>query len=251
MSRHFLKLAYDGSNYCGWQIQPDASSVQGVLEDRLSKLLREKISLTGCGRTDTGVHARVYYAHLDTNQDLDQKHFLFKLNGMLPPDIAVQSLIPANDDAHARFHATSRTYRYFINYEKDVFDPTHSWYVYGTKLDLGKMNQLSEILLSTEHFGAFQKVGSDVKSDICKVSHAQWDRHDKGVFFEISADRFLRNMVRAIVGTLVEAGRGKITETEFRKIIESGQRENAGPSAPAQGLFLYDIVYPENIFRHE
>ncbi|MBD78676.1 MAG: tRNA pseudouridine(38-40) synthase TruA [Crocinitomicaceae bacterium] len=244
MARYFLKLSYKGTSYCGWQKQPSCNTVQEELEKAIGLLLGKKTEVVGCGRTDTGVHAHEYYAHFEGELDFSLSTFEFRLNGILPNDMAIQQVFPVTGEAHARFDAISRTYRYYINYLKDPFSTDSSHYLYNTKLDLGKMNEAADYLTRVNDFSSFEKVGSDNKTSICKVHFAEWFDHDKGIYFEIRADRFLRNMVRAIVGTLIEVGKGNINQSEFEEIIEEKNRSKAGVSVPAKGLFLWELAYP-------
>ncbi len=244
--RYFLKLAYRGEKFHGWQIQPNASSVQQTIETALSMILRQPTSIVGAGRTDTGVNARVMFAHFDTeNAITDGQLFIRRLNSLIGKDIAIYDLIPVGDDAHARFDATSRTYRYFSHDHKSPFIYDLSWQV-SAGLDYAKMNEAAGLLLTTSDFTSFAKLHSDAKTNICNVTRAEWvampeaGRH----YFEITADRFLRNMVRAVVGTLVDVGRGKLSVEQFGKIIEARDRCEAGTSMPPQALFLWDVTYP-------
>nr|WP_320021398.1 tRNA pseudouridine(38-40) synthase TruA [uncultured Draconibacterium sp.] len=245
--RYFLQLSYKGTNYHGWQIQPNAVSIQEVIEDALSKILREKIAVIGAGRTDTGVHASFFILHFDIEsgipEDLD---IIYKLNSFLPSDIAVQKVCPVDDEAHARFSATSRTYHYFISTEKNPF-VTETSYKYLKPLDVEKMNKAAQTLFNYTDFTSFSRLHTDVKTNNCKIMQAEWMRSGEQLQFTIKADRFLRNMVRAIVGTLLEVGQGKLSISQFCEIIEKQDRGVAGASAPAQGLFLVDIEYPKNI----
>lgn len=241
--RYFIEFAYNGKNYHGWQQQPNAASVQETLAKALSVLLRSEIELMGAGRTDTGVHAKQMFAHFDFEDSFDNDYLKPKLNSYLPKDISIINIHPVSDDAHARFDATKRTYEYHINTVKDVFENEHSWY-FHQKLDLGKMNEASEILFEHKDFQCFSKVNTDVKTFNCEITEANWKQTGNSIIFTIAADRFLRNMVRAIVGTLVEIGIGKINLENFKKIIESKDRNQAGPSAPAHGLFLTKVEYP-------
>lgn len=255
--RYFLKLAFNGSKFHGWQSQPNAVSVQSEIEKALSILLRKEISVTGAGRTDSGVHARTMYAHFDSeDKPVNLKKFLSSLNKLVGPEITVENLIPVSDEAHARFDAIERTYKYFVSFNKNPFIGDFSWHT-GFSLNLDEMNQAAQILLTTRDFTSFAKLHSDAKTNICEVRKSFWspikdDKEaeefigimDDGLVFTISADRFLRNMVRAIVGTLVEVGKGKLSVGEFVKIIERKDRCAAGVSMPAQGLFLWDISYP-------
>ena len=245
--RYFLRLSYNGTNYHGWQIQPNAVSVQEVMEKSLSTLLREEISVVGAGRTDTGVHASFFVLHFDSEDEhIDAPKMIFKLNSFLPNDIAVQQLYPVLHDAHARFSALSRTYNYYISTVKNPFT-TETAYQYPGKLNLLKMNNAASALLDYEDFTSFSRLHTDVKTNNCKIMLAEWTRKENQLVFTIKADRFLRNMVRAIVGTLLEVGHGKLSLEDFRKIIEKKDRGAAGASAPAHGLFLADIEYPPRL----
>lgn len=245
--RYFLQLSYKGTNYHGWQIQPNAISVQEVIENALSTLLREKISVVGAGRTDTGVHASFFVLHFDTeNENIEPGNLVYKLNNFLPHDIAVQNLWKVKNNAHARFDALSRTYKYFILTEKDPFKVETS-YKYIPTLDIQKMNEAAKLLFEFDDFTSFSRLHSDVKTNNCKISRAEWKQEGTQLVFTIKADRFLRNMVRAVVGTLLEVGKGKLTINEFKNIIELKNRGAAGASAPAAGLFLVDIEYPEEL----
>lgn len=247
--RYFIRLSYQGTNYHGWQIQPNAISVQEVLCKAFSTILRENIEITGAGRTDTGVHATNFIAHIDSIKDNLHKDskIIFKLNSILPKDIAIHSIKKVKNNAHARFDATSRTYHYFIHQAKDPFILETSTYI-PFQLDIDKMNAAAELLFDYTDFTSFSKLHTDVKTNNCKVTKAIWTISDKKLHFTITADRFLRNMVRAIVGTLIEIGKGKITINDFKNIIESKNRSNAGTSVPAQGLFLVQIDYPAEIY---
>ena len=241
--RYFVWFGYDGAAYHGWQIQPNGNSVQEELQKGLSTLLREEISVTGAGRTDAGVHARVMVAHFDTEKTLDCRQLAYKLNRLLPQDIAVDRVEQVSDDLHARFSATSRTYHYYIHTRKDPFRRAYSCEMHYD-LDFTKMNEAGRILTTYEDFGAFCKAHSDVKTTLCQVTKAEWiQTSDSSWYFEITANRFLRNMVRAVVGTLIDVGRGKLTLDDFRKVIEGKQRSDAGESMPANALFLEEIVY--------
>ncbi len=247
MSRYFIHMAYDGSNYCGWQIQPNEPSVQQVLAHALSTLLKQEISVTGAGRTDTGVHASHYIAHFDlesTSHDYlpSTDQFLFKLNRFLPPDIVVYKITPVPEDMHARFSATYRSYHYHISSIKPLYKREYSHYVYG-ELDTETINNCCKLILETTDFTSFAKLHTDVKTHNCRLTHARWKHVDQGYLFEITADRFLRNMVRSLTGTLLDVGRGKLDLEGFKKIVEAKDRSKAGSSAPAKGLFLVDIGY--------
>lgn len=241
--RYFIEFAYNGKNYCGWQYQPHSPSVQETLSKALSTLLRETIELTGAGRTDTGVHARQMYAHFDTENTIDSVLLTQKINSFLPKDIVVYRFIPLHDEAHARFDAVSRTYQYHIHTYKDAFEHDGSWYNHNS-LDVDKMNEAARILLNYTDFKCFSKANTDVRTYNCTITAAQWQQNGNKLVFTITADRFLRNMVRAIVGTLVNVGLGKISVNHVEKIIESRDRGHAGASVPAHGLYLTKIIYP-------
>ena len=241
--RYFITLSYDGGRFHGWQVQPNGISVQGELQRALSLLLREEIQVTGAGRTDAGVHASMMVAHFDVDRDLDGQQLAYKLNRLLPHDIAVQRVERVGDDLHARFSATRRTYYYYIHTRKDPFLRHYSCELHYP-LDFARMNEAAAILTEYEDFGAFCKSHADVKTMLCHVTKAEWTETAPGQWrFEISANRFLRNMVRAVVGTLVEVGRGRMTLDVFRKVIEGKRRTEAGESLPANALFLVDIRY--------
>lgn len=249
MKRYFIYLAYNGENYCGWQIQPNGMSVQETIEKALSILLRVPTSIVGAGRTDTGVHARLMVAHFDyEKEDLDPTALTNKLNSLLPKDIAIYKIVEVREDAHARFDATSRLYRYYITTEKDPFLHQLKHRVYGT-LDMETMNACTKVLFEYEDFTSFSKLHTDVKTNNCTIMQAYWKQHGSDYIFTIQANRFLRNMVRSIVGTLLEAGRGKIGIEDMRRIIELKDRGAAGTSAPAQALFLEGIEYNSDIFK--
>lgn len=242
--RYFIWFSYDGTRYHGWQTQPNGITVQSELERCLSLLLRQNINVTGAGRTDTGVHARHMAAHFDIEQlPMSEQDLAHKLNGLLPHDIGVERIERVADDLHARFSAVARTYYYYIHTRKDPFLRQYSLEIHY-QLDYELMNEAGRILMEYEDFGAFCKAGSDVKTTICHVTHAQWHQTSPtSWYFEITANRFLRNMVRAVVGTLIEVGRGKMTLQEFRQVIEGGRRTQAGESMPAKALFLEDVKY--------
>ena len=255
MSRYFIHMAYDGSDYCGWQIQPSEKTVQQVLMHALSTLLKQETPLTGAGRTDTGVHASHFIAHFDVHSDQSPDHnsssnapdpsseqFIFKLNRFLPPDIVVYKIVAVPEDMHARFSATYRTYHYHISSIKPLYTRNYSYYVYG-KLDTEAIKSCCRVILETMDFTSFAKLHTDVKTNNCRVTHAAWKNVEQGFLFEMTADRFLRNMVRSLTGTLLEVGRGKLDLDEFIKIVEAKDRGKAGTSAPAKGLFLVDIGY--------
>lgn len=241
--RYFIHFAYDGTNYHGWQIQPDANSVQEELQKALSVLLRHDVEIVGAGRTDAGVHARQMVAHFEWDGQLDCQQTAYRLGRMLPRDIAIYRIEPVADDMHARFSAVRRTYHYYLHTERDPFCRQYSCELHYD-LDFERMNEAGRILCTYEDFGAFCKSHSDVKTTLCKVSEAHWIQVDSTHwYFRISANRFLRNMVRAVVGTMIDVGRGRITLDDFRKIVEGKQRTQAGESMPAHALFLEEIEY--------
>jgi tRNA pseudouridine38-40 synthase len=247
VNRYFIKLAYKGTAYHGWQWQENAISVQQLLEEALSTILNHKVAVTGAGRTDTGVHAREFYAHFDHDQDfilseLEEK--VYKLNSFLPKDISVFEIFRVKENAHARFDALSRAYEYVITSRKDPFNTDFAWYYYGD-LDVDRMNKGAKILLEYTDFTSFSKLHTEVKTNNCKLMEAGWEAREHLLIFNITADRFLRNMVRSIVGTLIELGRGRISLMEVRNIIEARDRSKAGMSVPAHGLYLVNIEYPD------
>ena len=241
--RYFIKFAYNGKNYFGYQIQPNAASVQETLEKALSLLLRQPIAIVGAGRTDSGVHAREMYAHFDHEEEFETALLVKKLNSFLPKDIVIFDFIKVHDEAHARFDATKRTYDYHIHTFKDAFINEGSWYQHQA-LDVEKMNEACKILFDYIDFECFSKVQTDVHTFNCKIYEAKWEQHENQLKFTVSADRFLRNMVRAIVGTMINIGIGKISLDDFRNIIESKDRSQAGFSVPAHGLYLIKVEYP-------
>jgi len=249
VKRYFVDLSYDGTHYHGWQIQHNAHTVQQVLNDAFSLILRTPVKLTGCGRTDAGVHAGNYFAHFDLEKELSHEQcrkLAFKLNGYLDDDISIREIFPVKPGIHSRFSAKSRTYKYFITREKDPFLVNKAFYLYG-KIDIALMNEAASWLKTIRDFTSFSKVGSDTKTNICLVHEAVWKEEGHCLVFTITADRFLRNMVRAVVGTLVDLGTGKTDMEGFKEITHSKNRCNAGDSVPACGLFLEKIEYPENI----
>lgn len=247
--RFFLTLSYDGSAFHGWQRQPDDLSVQQTLEEALSTILRRETPVTGAGRTDAGVHARRMIAHFDSDERLpDKKRLLYGLNRLTGHSISVIDIREVGEESHARFDATERTYKYFVSYEKCPFLLDYSWHS-PSSLDTEAMNAASRILTETDDFTSFAKLHSDAKTNICRVKRAVWEKWENmygvpGLVFTISADRFLRNMVRAVVGTLVDVGRHKLSTTDMRNIIKQKDRCAAGTSMPPQGLFLWEIKYP-------
>ena len=245
--RYFIYLSYDGARYHGWQIQPNGSSVQEVLGKALSTLLHESIEVTGAGRTDAGVNASLMVAHFDTEHTADQQ-FAYRLNKFLPQDIAIHKIVPVKPEAHARFSATSRTYHYYVITAKTPFEPYA--YRFPQPLDFDKMNEAAKALFDYIDFTSFSKLHTDVKTNNCRIMAAQWEQVSPIKWqFTITADRFLRNMVRAIVGTLLDVGRGVLTLEQFREIIEKKDRCSAGMSVPGNALFLADITYSEDLFE--
>jgi len=250
MTRYFIFLSFRGTAYNGWQIQPGKHTVQGVLTKALSTVLAAQIQVTGAGRTDTGVHASFFCAHFDASRnDLDgDGQFLYNLNGLLPDDIAIKKILKVRPEANARFDATSRTYTYTITREKDPFVADTAWLLYW-QLDMQIMNEAAAILLTHNDFTSFSRLHGGNKTNICRVTHANWHEEPGKLIFTVTADRFLRNMVRAIVGTLIPAGRGKLSLSDFEAILHGKDRGLAGQSAPAHGLSLTEIEYPKEIFE--
>ena len=248
-TRYFIFLSYKGTSYHGWQLQPNAITVQKVIDEALSTILEEEILTSGAGRTDTGVHASVFCAHFESAaSDIDtRKNLVFKLNRYLPKDISVSAIRKVLPDAHARFSTLSRTYKYYISKVKDPFREESAWFVHGN-LDIALMNQACAILMGQSDFTSFSKLHSNNKTNICRIYSALWDEESNGIVFTIRADRFLRDMVRAITGTMIEIGSGKMELREFREIIIARDRCRAGKSAPAKALFLSGIEYPDEIF---
>jgi tRNA pseudouridine38-40 synthase len=242
--RYFITLSYDGTRFHGWQVQPNGTSVQGELQRALSLILRQDVQVTGAGRTDTGVHARMMVAHFDTDAPVaDCRQLAYKLNRLLPCDIAIERIEPVGDDMHARFSATSRTYYYYLHTTKDPFLRHYSCELHYP-LDFKLMNEAAQMLLTYDDFGAFCKSHADVRTTLCHVTKAEWKQTSPTAWrFEITANRFLRNMVRAVVGTLIDVGRGRLTLSDFRKVIEGKKRTEAGESMPGHALFLVDIKY--------
>jgi tRNA pseudouridine38-40 synthase len=242
--RYFIELAYDGSNYHGWQTQPNAVTVQEMLDKALSTLLRQPVETLGCGRTDTGVHAKEFYAHFDAKFEIESSKFEMSLNALLPYDIAVSRLIPVDAESHARFDATLRSYKYHVHFQKDPFKTKYSWLL-RDRPDVELMNEGARIMMEYSDFNCFSKSNTQVFTNNCKISRAEWiDNLDGSLTFHISADRFLRNMVRAIVGTMMMIGKKEIAPEAIRQIIESKNRSKAGTSVPACGLYLTEVVYP-------
>lgn len=244
--RYFIELAYNGKAYFGWQSQPDAVTVQETLEKALYVLLQHPTPVTGAGRTDTGVHAKSYYAHFDAEEIEDRPSLIYKLNSVLPEDIAVFDVFKVPDESHARFDALTRTYMYYVVQHKDPFLAERSHFVKNI-LDVGKMNKAAESLKKYSDFKCFSKSKTDVKTYNCKISEVYWERTKDLLIFHITADRFLRNMVRAVVGTLLDIGLNKLEVEDLHRIIESRDRQQAGTSVPAKALFLTGITYPGSI----
>ncbi len=250
--RFFLQLSYNGTAYSGWQIQKNSPhTVQQILNEMLSRLLNEPIAVMGCGRTDTGVHAREYFAHFDTSkEDLieNQAHWILKFNHALPKDIAIQRILKVDEKANARYNAISRTYQYVITKKKTPFEIDKAYFLYG-KLDVDLMNQAAKILFEHSDFSAFAKSNTQNKTNICSLYKAEWHETEDLITFTISANRFLRDMVRAIVGTSLEVGKGKMTLDKFKKVIDSKTRSAAGLSAPACGLYLIKVEYKKGVLE--
>lgn len=249
--RYFMYLGYNGKPFCGWQRQPNGLSVQQCLEEALATLFRRPVPVVGAGRTDAGVHARLMVAHFDVADPITDPVFLTeKLNRLLPKDIAVYRIVPVRPDAHARFDAISRMYTYYVGTHKNPFN--YEWvYKVPGKLDFARMNEACAVLFEYIDFTSFSKLHTDVKTNNCRIQEAGWQEEGDLWVFTIRADRFLRNMVRAIVGTLFEVGRGKLSIEGFRGVIEAKDRGRAGTSAPGHALYLTDVVYPEEIFKEE
>ena len=241
--RYFITFSYDGTAYHGWQIQPHSVTVQEELQKALSTLMRKPMEVVGAGRTDTGVHARKMIAHFDHDEVLDCFQLVYKLNKLLPRDIAVQHVDPVADDMHARFSAKSRTYHYYVHLDKNPFLRSYSWQVYGNP-DFELMNRAARVLMEYKDFTSFSKVNTDTKTNDCTITEARWDRVGEDQWrFTVTANRFLRNMVRAIVGTLMEVGRGRMTIEQLRSVIEAKDRCRAGDSVPGNALFLVEVLY--------
>ena len=246
--RYFIELSYDGTSFHGWQRQNNAITIQQTLEEAMTMVLKESISVFGAGRTDTGVHAKKMIAHFDINDfNLEEFDFIFKINRLLPKSIVVNNLIRVNNEAHARFDAISRTYYYYISQVKEPFKFPF-YYYFKEKLDWNLMNQASKVIIDHSDFKCFSKSNTDVKTFNCKIDSALWETYDNGAVFKITSNRFLRNMVRAIVGTLIEIGLRKKGLKDLKEILESRKRSNAGYSVPANGLFLTEIKYPQSIY---
>ena len=240
--RYFLKLSYHGKNYCGWQRQENAVSIQEVVEENLTKVWTEKIEVTGCGRTDTGVHAKLYFAHFDTERDIPE-NFLYRINRMLPDDISINDIFEVKKEMHARFDAISRTYKYFIHFSKDPFLEEASFLIHEWRPDVEKMNHCIRQLLGEHDFSTFEKKGSDNKTSACKLRNASWEHTESGLVFTITADRFLRNMVRRITGALLMVGTDRLTEQEVIHAVLNKEYLEVKLAVPAKGLFLWEIEY--------
>lgn len=242
--RYFIEISYKGTAYHGWQIQPNAITVQEVFNKALNVILKKDIETLGCGRTDTGVHASQFFLHLDLDEAIiDHEKMIRSLNALLPKDIAVKNILKVSEDAHARFDATLRSYEYHIHFKKNPFKTDSSWLL-RDELDISAMNKAAQIILEYQDFGAFCKANGDNFTNLCEVSQSEWEVKDDEIIYHISANRFLRNMVRAIVGTLVEVGKGKLKPEALHQIIQSQNRSEAGVSVPACGLFLTAVHYP-------
>lgn len=249
MQRYFIRLSYKGTHYHGWQLQPNATTVQQVMGEALKLILQQLTELTGCGRTDTGVHAEMFFAHFETTKKLSAEALLKlcnKLNALLTDDILINEIFCVAPDTHARFSAIARTYEYRIIQHKHPFLQELACH-FSRPLDVAMMNRCASIIMEYRDFSCFSKAHTQTFTNDCKITEAYWEEKNQVLVFKITADRFLRNMVRAIVGTLIEAGLGKITEADIRKIIQSGKRGNAGKSMPACGLFLTEVRYPEGL----
>lgn len=249
--RYFIKLAYKGTNYHGWQVQLNAITVQELLNKSFSTIFRTPLEVVGAGRTDNGVHAEEFYAHVDIENEFKAEEIIYKVNALLPNDIVVYNIFKTTENAHARFDAISRSYEYRIFLGKNPFYTETAWQFLTTKLAIEKMNKAAKILETYNNFKCFSRSNTDVRTYNCNVMQAEWKQTGQLLVFHITANRFLRNMVRAIVGTLIEIGKGKMTLAEFKSVIDSENRCNAGPSAPSQGLFLTNVTYPKSIFNHE
>jgi tRNA pseudouridine38-40 synthase len=245
--RYFIEIAYNGTNYFGWQRQPNAISVEEKIEEALSLLLRKELKVIGAGRTDAGVHAKQLFAHFDFEEIEDLPNLVFRLNSFLPKDISVKNILKVKEDAHARFNASEREYEYVISLKKNPFLEGFSYQIHQ-KPNVEAMNEAASSLLDYRDFQCFSRSNTDVKTYNCTIKKAFWKEENNQLVFTISADRFLRNMVRAIVGTLLDVGFGKTTLEEFHEIIRKKNRVNAGSSAPANGLYLTKVLYPEELF---
>ena len=248
--RYFIELSYNGKAYHGWQIQPNAISVQEVVEQALSTIFRKDMSIVGAGRTDSGVHSKQIFAHFDIESQIDVNETIYKLNALVPKDIAVFNVFRVNNEAHARFNATARSYVYKISTKKDAFNTDFAYY-FKPKLDVAAMNKAAELLIGFKDFECFSKSKTDVFTYNCDLRVAEWKLVGNELHFYITADRFLRNMVRAIVGTLINVGIGKLQPKDIINILASKSRAEAGYSVPAHGLYLTEVVYPKSIKNYE
>ncbi len=250
MYRYFMEISYRGTAYHGWQVQPDASSIQGLITHALSVLMRREIALTGAGRTDAGVHARQTFAHFDLPEPVASlPDLVYRLNAFLPGDILIKDIFPVRENAHARYDAVSRSYEYRVYLGKNPFGTGLEWQWRGAEPDTGRMNAAAALLPGYSDFKAFSRSHTDVKTYICKLTDSRWVREGNRLTYYVTADRFLRNMVRAITGTLWDTGLGKIDLERFKAIVESRDRRLAGPSAPAAGLYLSRVEYDWNKIR--
>jgi len=249
LQRYFFEIAYLGTNYHGWQIQPNAITVQEVVNQSISKILKQDVNVSGSGRTDTGVHCKQQFFHADIETTLSTDDLCYKLNSLLPYDISISKIAPVNSDAHARFDAISRSYQYHISTRKDPFRKELSYY-FSKPLNIQNMNDAAALLCGEEvDYEAFSRIKTSVNNFICTVSKAYWEQKDESLVFHITANRFLRGMVRAIVGTLLDVGEGRTAVNDISEIIASRDRQKAGRAAPAHGLYLSKVIYPENVYK--
>ncbi len=249
--RYFIHLAYNGTDFHGWQVQDNAPTIQETVNKALSTLLGKGINVIGCGRTDTGVHASDFYAHFDWNYKFSEKKLndlVFKLNRFLPNAILIFDIKEVKPEVNSRFDAVSRTYKYYVNRRKDPFNEDLSFYIYG-ELNVEKMNLAAQKMMQFTDFTSFSKLHTQTKTNHCKITYAKWEEKEHQLIFTITADRFLRNMVRAIVGTLLDVGKGKLSIEDFIQIIENKNRCDAGYSVPGKALFLHKVNYPEDIWN--
>jgi len=250
VNRYFIYLAYKGTHYCGWQNQPNGVSIQQCIQETLSQVLRQAISVVGAGRTDAGVHARQMVAHFDVLGGIvDSSLLIDKLNKILPDDIAVSKIVPVTLEAHARFDALARTYIYMVSDKKNPFGFEYVYRMSCRSINFERMNEACSVLLEYTDFTSFSKLHTDTKTNLCSIYMAMWTKVDDVWVFTIKANRFLRNMVRSIVGTMLEVGRGKLTINDFRTVIEAKNRCRAGMSVAPQGLSLVEIEYPDHLFE--
>ena len=248
--RYFIEIAYKGTDFHGWQKQPNAVSVQDEIQQALKKVFRKKIEIIGAGRTDSGVHAKQLFAHFDTDKIIDEKSITYRINSIIPQTITINTIFKVPDTVHARFDAIFRSYEYHIHLTHNPFLLDTTWQIHNQKFNIHKMNKAADILLRHTNFKAFSKSKTDVKTYDCAISKARWFIKENQLVFHITANRFLRNMVRAIVGTLLEVGKGKLKIADFEKIILSQDRSNAGLSVPAQGLFLTEVGYTIEVLKN-